>query len=132
MADSAHHYRLGSTAMITLGMYHIGDAYYWRAWNRYQVHDLPNAWTDVEEARKLKQQGPGAFLPTDRNGRDETVEQRRQIGVGMALGVPPRILAVRPLLVALAVLLVLGGLPAVASRAGPEGRQWCRPVARPA
>jgi len=26
-----------------------------------------------EEARKLKQQGPGAFLPTDRNGRDEPV-----------------------------------------------------------
>ena len=25
-----------------------------------------------EEARKLKQQGPGAFLPSDRNGRDET------------------------------------------------------------
>jgi hypothetical protein len=24
-----------------------------------------------EEARKLKQQGPGAFLPSDRNGRDE-------------------------------------------------------------
>jgi hypothetical protein len=24
-----------------------------------------------EEARKLKQQGPGAFLPVDRNGRDE-------------------------------------------------------------
>ena len=26
-----------------------------------------------EEARKLKQQGPGAFLPSDRNGRDEPV-----------------------------------------------------------
>jgi hypothetical protein len=26
-----------------------------------------------EEARKLKQQGPGAFLPPDRNGRDDPV-----------------------------------------------------------
>ena len=26
-----------------------------------------------EEARKLKQQGPGAFLHTERNGRDEHV-----------------------------------------------------------
>jgi tetratricopeptide (TPR) repeat protein len=42
-----------ATQMIGLGMYHMGDAYYWRAWNRYQVHDLPNAWSDVEEARKL-------------------------------------------------------------------------------
>jgi tetratricopeptide (TPR) repeat protein len=42
-----------ATQMITLGTYHIGDAYYWRAWNRYQVHDLPNAWTDVEAAGKL-------------------------------------------------------------------------------
>lgn len=42
-----------ATQMIALGMYYVGDAYYWRAWNRYQVHDLPNAWTDVEEARKL-------------------------------------------------------------------------------
>jgi tetratricopeptide (TPR) repeat protein len=42
-----------ATQMIDLGTYHIGDAYYWRAWNRYQVHDLPAAWTDVEEATKL-------------------------------------------------------------------------------
>lgn len=26
-----------------------------------------------EEARKLKQQGPGAFLPTERNGHEEPV-----------------------------------------------------------
>lgn len=27
-----------------------------------------------EEARKLKQQGPGAFLPPDRNGHDESTD----------------------------------------------------------
>jgi tetratricopeptide (TPR) repeat protein len=42
-----------ATEMVTLGMYHMGEAYYWRAWNRYQVHELPSAWADVEEARKL-------------------------------------------------------------------------------
>jgi tetratricopeptide (TPR) repeat protein len=42
-----------ATQMIELGTYHMGDAYYWRAWNRYQVHDLPPAWTDVENARTL-------------------------------------------------------------------------------
>jgi tetratricopeptide (TPR) repeat protein len=42
-----------ATQMIELGMYHMGDAYYWRAWNRYQVHDLPLAWSDVEAANTL-------------------------------------------------------------------------------
>ena len=42
-----------ATQMIDLGMYHMGDAYYWRAWNRYHVHDLAPAWTDVEQAKTL-------------------------------------------------------------------------------
>ena len=49
------HYDAIRTAaqMIDLGTYHMGDAYYWRAWNRYQVHELPSAWSDVEAASKL-------------------------------------------------------------------------------
>jgi tetratricopeptide (TPR) repeat protein len=42
-----------ATQMVDLGTYHMGDAYYWRAWNRYQVHELPSAWTDVEQASTL-------------------------------------------------------------------------------
>jgi tetratricopeptide (TPR) repeat protein len=42
-----------ATQMIDLGTYHMGDAYYWRAWNRYQVHELPPAWDDVERASTL-------------------------------------------------------------------------------
>ena len=42
-----------ATAMIDLGTWHIGDAYYWRAWNRYQLHQLPTAWDDIEQATKL-------------------------------------------------------------------------------
>ena len=42
-----------ATAMIDLGTWHIGDAYYWRAWNRYQLHQLPTAWEDIEQATKL-------------------------------------------------------------------------------
>ena len=42
-----------ATRMVDLGTYHMGDAYYWRAWNRYQVHELPAAWSDVEHASKL-------------------------------------------------------------------------------
>ena len=42
-----------ATKMIDLGTYHMGDAYYWRAWNRYNVHELDAAWDDVEHATKL-------------------------------------------------------------------------------
>jgi tetratricopeptide (TPR) repeat protein len=43
-----------ATYMIELGTWHQGDAYYWRAWNRYQLHQLPVAWDDVERATKLR------------------------------------------------------------------------------
>jgi len=39
--------------MIELGTWHIGDAYYWRAWNRYQLTELDPAWSDIERARQL-------------------------------------------------------------------------------
>jgi tetratricopeptide (TPR) repeat protein len=43
-----------ATAMIELGTWHMGDAYYWRAWNRYQLHQLPVAWDDIERATTLQ------------------------------------------------------------------------------
>lgn len=42
-----------ASRMIELGTWHIGDAYYWRAWNRYAQQTLEPAWTDVEQAVKL-------------------------------------------------------------------------------
>lgn len=42
-----------ATRMIELGTYHMGDAYYWRAWNRYNLRLLDAAWSDVEDATKL-------------------------------------------------------------------------------
>jgi tetratricopeptide (TPR) repeat protein len=42
-----------ATQLIDLGMYHQGDAFYWRAWNRYRVHLLPAAWDDVTHATRL-------------------------------------------------------------------------------
>jgi tetratricopeptide (TPR) repeat protein len=42
-----------ATRMIELGTYHMGDAYYWRAWNRYNIQQLDPAWDDVERATKL-------------------------------------------------------------------------------
>ncbi len=42
-----------ATRMIELGTWHVGDAYYWRAWNRYHIYALESAWADVEEGTKL-------------------------------------------------------------------------------
>jgi tetratricopeptide (TPR) repeat protein len=42
-----------ATHMIDLGTWHMGDAYYWRAWNRYHLYQLDAAWDDVERATKL-------------------------------------------------------------------------------
>lgn len=41
-----------ATRLIDLGTWHIGDAYYWRAWNRYHLKDYEPAWVDVENATK--------------------------------------------------------------------------------
>jgi tetratricopeptide (TPR) repeat protein len=40
------------TRLLELGRFHVGDALYWRAWNRHQLKDLEPAWTDVEDAKK--------------------------------------------------------------------------------
>jgi tetratricopeptide (TPR) repeat protein len=42
-----------ATKLIDLGMWHIGDAHYWRAWNHYNLKALEPAWADVEIATKL-------------------------------------------------------------------------------
>ena len=41
-----------ATRVLDLGTWHIGDAYYWRAWNRYHLKDYDAAWADVEQAIK--------------------------------------------------------------------------------
>ncbi len=43
-----------ATKMIALGTWLIGDAYYWRAWNRYSLKAYEPAWDDVEHAIKLQ------------------------------------------------------------------------------
>jgi tetratricopeptide (TPR) repeat protein len=39
-----------ATVLIDLGTEHVSDAWYWRAWNRYQLQQLPDAWRDVTHA----------------------------------------------------------------------------------
>ena len=41
-----------ATRLLDLGTWHIGDANYWRAWNRYQIKDYEPAWVDVENAAR--------------------------------------------------------------------------------
>jgi len=42
-----------ASRMIALGTYLMGDAHYWRAWNRYQLGDLMAAESDAEKALEL-------------------------------------------------------------------------------
>jgi tetratricopeptide (TPR) repeat protein len=42
-----------ATRMIELGTWLVGDAYYWRAWNQYNLKALEAAWSDVEVATKM-------------------------------------------------------------------------------
>jgi tetratricopeptide (TPR) repeat protein len=42
-----------ATAMIDRGTWHVGDAYYWRAWNGYQARRLEAAWADVQQSMTL-------------------------------------------------------------------------------
>lgn len=42
-----------ATTLIELGTWHVGDAYYWRAWNAYQAQRLDSAWADVQHAMRL-------------------------------------------------------------------------------
>ena len=42
-----------ATRLIDLGTWHIGDSYYWRAWNYYNLKSYEPAWQDVEQALTL-------------------------------------------------------------------------------
>lgn len=41
-----------ATRLLELGTWHIADANYWRAWNRYHLKAYDAAWADVENAVK--------------------------------------------------------------------------------
>jgi tetratricopeptide (TPR) repeat protein len=41
-----------ATRLLELGTWHIADANYWRAWNRYHLKEYDTAWEDVENATK--------------------------------------------------------------------------------
>jgi tetratricopeptide (TPR) repeat protein len=42
-----------ATALIDLDTDHLAPAWYWRAWNRYHLHHLADAWRDVTRAMGL-------------------------------------------------------------------------------
>lgn len=41
-----------ATRLLELGTWHIADANYWRAWNRYHLKEYDGAWADIENATK--------------------------------------------------------------------------------
>ena len=51
-----------ATVLIELAAEHVSDAWYWRAWNRYQLQQLPDAWRDVTTAVSSGGNAPAYFL----------------------------------------------------------------------
>jgi tetratricopeptide (TPR) repeat protein len=41
-------------ALLALGTFHLGDGYYWRAWNENRLDRLDAAWADVERAKQYR------------------------------------------------------------------------------
>jgi tetratricopeptide (TPR) repeat protein len=41
------------SAIVDQGVWHLGDAHYWRGWNRFTLGDLPGAEADATAARRL-------------------------------------------------------------------------------
>jgi tetratricopeptide (TPR) repeat protein len=46
-----------ATRLIDLGTWYLGDAYYWRAWNRYATGNIAGAAADVVDARRYQSSG---------------------------------------------------------------------------
>jgi tetratricopeptide (TPR) repeat protein len=44
---------VAATILIDSGTWHVGEAFYWRAWNEYQARRLEPAWADVQDAMRL-------------------------------------------------------------------------------
>jgi tetratricopeptide (TPR) repeat protein len=68
-----------ATRMIELGTWHVGDAYYWRAWNRYHIYALESAWADVEQATTLQHTTSvfalGGFIAFARKELDTAIDR---------------------------------------------------------
>src|SRR5262249_28053726 len=45
---------VAATRMIEAGVWFVGDAYYWRAWNEYQKDSLDPAMDDVQAAKNYE------------------------------------------------------------------------------
>ncbi len=75
-----------ASRLIDLGMYHMGEAHYWRSWNRLRSGQLDEAWADSEQALKLLY-GTDAFtlsgLVALARGETAVAAERFQKAVGM-------------------------------------------------
>lgn len=47
-----------ATRLVELGTWFIGQAYFWRAWNRFQLGDVPGAREDTDRAKGLMVSAP--------------------------------------------------------------------------
>lgn len=68
-----------ASRMIEIGTWHLGNAYYWRAWNEHHLRQLDAAWTDVERAITLQSNTSvytlAGFIAHSRKALDTAVDR---------------------------------------------------------
>jgi tetratricopeptide (TPR) repeat protein len=68
-----------ASRMIELGTWHLGNAYYWRAWNEHYLRQLDAAWNDVERAITLQSNTSvytlAGFIAHSRKALDTAVDR---------------------------------------------------------
>jgi len=67
-----------ATRLVDLGNWFIGQAYYWRAWNGFQLKKIPEARADADEAKALTLNGPTFVL----SGLIEWVQKHLDVAEG--------------------------------------------------
>jgi tetratricopeptide (TPR) repeat protein len=78
-----------ATRMIDLGSWLLGQAYYWRAWNEYQLDRIPAARADADGAKMLTVSAPTLVLSGMiewREKRLESAEREVQEALTMDFG----------------------------------------------
>jgi tetratricopeptide (TPR) repeat protein len=78
-----------ATRIIELGTWLMGDAYYWRAWNRFQLKELDPAGADAEQATKLNIDTSTSRWPASSPTRERSPTRRSIGSIARSPSTPP-------------------------------------------
>lgn len=75
-----------ATRLIELGNWLVGGAYFWRAWNQFNLGQIPAARSDIDEARSRARSAPTFVLSGMVAWREQRLEfAEREFGEALAI-----------------------------------------------